>query len=189
MATAMARTTRPAICPPSRRVLSGSVADTSRALERFNAFEVPLAIEDGEPEPLGATVGNSPDGLPFGDVSQPLGSGGTDPGGIVLVGSGTGAGPAATTLIVAADRNERAPLARAVAVSVIRSPEEADLLTREATTSSSLWPVGKVPTGQTSLPSLWHTVKRGARTCATLPMAAVTVTPRASVTVLQTQMA
>jgi hypothetical protein len=167
------------------------VADTSRALEWFNAFEVPLAVGDDGPE-LGATVGNSPAGLPFGDVSQPLGSGGTDPGGIVLVGSGSGAGPgvpAATTLIVAAEWNESALLARAVAVSVIRSPEEADLLTKEPTTSSSLWPVGKVPTGQTSLPSLGHTVNRGAPTCATLPMAAVTVTPRASATVLQTQIA
>jgi len=168
------------------------VADTSRALEPFNAFEVPPATGDGEPEALGATVGNSPDGSPFGDVSQPLGSGGTDPGGIVLVGSGSGAGPgvpAATTLIVAADWNGWAPLARAVAVSVIRSPEEADLVTKEPTTSSSLWPVGKIPTGQTSLPSVGQTVKRGAWTCATLPMAAVTVTPRAPVIVLQTQIA
>ena len=168
------------------------MADTSRALERFNVFEVPAAFEDGKPEPTGATVGNSPDGSPFGDVSQPLGSGGTDPGGIVLVGSGRGAGPgvpAATTLIVAADWNEWALLPRTVAVSLIRSPEEADLLTKEPTTSSSLWPVGKVPTGQTALPSLGHTVKRGARTCATLPMAAVTVTPRAAVILLQTQIA
>jgi len=166
------------------------VADTSRALERFSAFGVPPAAGDGEPELLGATVGNSPDGSPFGDVSQGLGTGGTDTGGIVLVGSGGGAGPgvcAAMTLIVAADWNEWAPLARAVAVSVIRSPEEADLRTREPTTSCSAWPVGKVPTGQTSLPGLRHTVKRGASTCATFPMAAVTVTPRAPVTVLQTQ--
>lgn len=171
-------------------MLSGTVADTSRALERFNALEVPPAIGDGEPEAPGATVGNSPDGSPFGDVSQPLGSGGTDPGGIVLVGSGAGPGvAAATTLIVAADWNGWAPLARAVAVSVIRSPEEADLRTKEPTTSSSLWPVGKVPTRQTWLPSVGQTVKRGASTCATLPMAAVTVTPRASVIVLQTQIA
>ena len=168
------------------------MADTSRALERFKTLGALPAVADGRPEPLGATVGNSPDGSPFGDVSQPLGSGRTDPGGIVLVGSGSGVGPgepAAMTLTVAAEWKEPALVPRAVAVSVIRSPEEADLLTKEPTTSSSLWPVGKVPTGQTSLPSLWHTVKRGAPTCATLPMAAVTVTPRASVIVLQTQIA
>src|SRR5262249_58781733 len=91
MATATVRTARPANCTPSRRVLSGSVADTSRALERFKAFGVGPAAGDGEPEPLGATVGNSPDGSPFGDVK--LGTGGTDTGGIVLGGGGGGAGP------------------------------------------------------------------------------------------------
>ena len=141
---------------------------------------------------MGATVGNSPDGSPFGDVNQPLGSGGTDPGGIVLVGSGSGAGPglpAATTWIVAAERKEWAPRARAVTVSVIGSPEEAVLSTRALATSSSLWPVSKVPTGQTLRRSVGHTVNRGAPTCATLPIAAVTVTLLASVTVLQTQIA
>jgi hypothetical protein len=157
------------------------VADTSRALERFRALGARPAAEDGEPELPGATVGKSPDGSPFGEVSEPLGSGGTVPAGSVLLGSGWGdAGGGvlgAITLMVAAEWDELALLPCAVAVSVIRSPDTAARRTNEPATSSSLWPGGRVPTLQTAPFGLGHTVKRGASTCATLPMAAVTVTP------------
>lgn len=128
-------------------------------------------------------MGNSPDGSPFGEVNAPAGSGGSVPCGSVLlgtlgVGDGDGVGVlAATTSMVAAEWKESALLARAVAVTVICSPEDAALRTREPATSSSLWPAGKVPTVQTSPLALAHTVNRGASTCATRPMAAVTVTP------------
>jgi hypothetical protein len=209
-----------------RRVSSGRVADTFCSLERFKTFLVWPAAGDGEIALTGETVGNSPDGSPFGEVSAPpgppgsrggdpdgsvllarLGSGdadggvsappgppgrgGGDPDGSVLL-AGLGSGDAdgrraATTLTVAAEWKKRALLARAVAVSVIRSPEDAALRTKEPATSSSLWPVGKSPTVQTLPLGPGHTVNRGASTCAALPMAAVMLTPRASVTVLQTQ--
>lgn len=164
-----------------RRVSSGRVADTSFTAEWFKSFLAGPAGRDGELEPFGETVGNSPDGSPFGEVSAPAGSGGSVPCGSVLLGTlGVGDGDgvlAATTSMVAAEWKEAALLARAVAVTVICSPEDADLRTREPATSSSLWPAGKVPTVQTSPLALEHTVNRGASTCATLPMAAVTVTP------------
>jgi hypothetical protein len=242
MTIAVARTARPASCPPMRRVSSGRVADTFCPLERFKAFLVESPAGDGEIGPTGETVGNSPDESPIGEVSAPPGpsgraggdpdgivplaglgsadadggevsappvppgSGGGDPdGGVLLAGLGSGdadgggvplagircrdadGGRAATTLIVAAEWKEWALLARAVAVSVIRSPEGAALRTKEPATSSSLWPVGKSPTVQTLPLGPGHTVNRGAPTCAVLPMAAVMLTPRASVTVLQTQ--
>jgi hypothetical protein len=126
-------------------------------------------------------------------VYAPLGSVGTDTGGTVLVGRlGEGEGDgvlAATTLMVAAEWNESALLACTVAVSVIRSPETAALRTNAPATSSSLWPVGSVPTEQTRLCAFGHTVNRGASTCATFPRLAVTLTPWASATVVQTQIA
>jgi hypothetical protein len=158
------------------------VADTSRALERFRFFLAWRAAPDSEFEPAGETVGNSPDGSPFGDVSAPLGSEG-DPDPSVLLGrlgsvdaDGDGVA-AAITPTVAAEWKARALLARAVAVSVICSPEDAALRTNEAATSTSLWPVGRAPTVQTSLLGFGHTVNRGASTCAKLPMTAVTLTP------------
>lgn len=160
------------------------MADTSRALERFKTFVPRPRVADGEPELPGLTVGNSPDGSPFGEVSSPLGIGGSSPGGIVSagnvgVGDAVGDGVlAAMTLMVAAEWKELAALLpRAVAVSVIRSPAEAARRTKVPATSSSLCPVGKVPTVQTAPFGLGHTVKRGAPTCATFPRAAVTVTP------------
>jgi hypothetical protein len=175
-----------------RRLLSGSVCDTSRALERFRALAGRL-LGDSGPGLEGETVGNSPDGSPFGLVYDPLGSVGTDPGGTVLVGRlGSGDGDvvlAATTLMVAAEWNESAFLACTVAVSVICSPATAALRTNAPATSSSLWPVGSVPTEQTSPFDFGHTVNRGASTCATFPRVAVTLTPWASATVLQIQIA
>jgi hypothetical protein len=173
-------------------VLSGSVADTSRALERFKALPR-LVAADGELEPPGPTVGNKPEGSPFGGVSSPSGTGGSPAGGIVsagTVGVGVADGDgvlAAMTLIVAAEWKEPALVPRAVAVSVIRSPAEAARRTNAPATSSSLCPVGKVPTVQTARLGAGHTVKRGASMCAAFPRVAVTVTPRASATVLQTK--
>ena len=165
-----------------RRVSSGRVIDTSRTFDRFNAFVAWPAAEDGELELEGATMGNNPDGSPFGDLNAPLGNGGSARDGIVLVGRGgfgdaAGGVLAAVTLIVAAEWKDLALLPRAVAVSVIRSPEEAALRTKEPAISSSLWPAGKVPTVQTSPLGFAHTVNRGASTCATLLRATVTVTP------------
>jgi hypothetical protein len=173
-----------------RRLSSGSVADTSRALLRFRAL-VARALGDSGPGLEGATVGNSPDGSPFGLVNPPPGTEGTGAGGTVgKLGSGEGdVVLAGTTLIVAAAWNESAFLPRTVAVSVICSPETAALRTNGPATSSSLWPIGSVPTEQTSPFGFGHTVNRGASTCATLPRVAVTLTLRASATVLQTQIA
>lgn len=157
------------------------MADTARAWERFKTPVWPLAA-DGELEPPGPTVGNSPDGSPFGGVSSLFGTGGSSPGGIGpagTVGCGDADGDgvlAAMTLIVAAAWKEPALVPRAVAVSVIRSPAEAARRTNTPATSSSLCPVGKVPTVQTALFGAGHTVKRGALMCAALPRAAVTVT-------------
>jgi hypothetical protein len=157
------------------------VADTARALERFKTLVWPLAA-DGELEPPGPTVGNNPDGS-LGGMSSLLGTGGSSPGGISAAGT-VGCGDAdgdgvlaAMTLIVAAEWKEPALVPRAVAVSVIRSPAEAALRTKTPATSSSLCPVGKVPTVQAALFGAGHTVKRGALTCAAFPSAAVTVTP------------
>jgi hypothetical protein len=164
-----------------RRVSSGRVVDTSRAFDRFKAFVARPAAEEGELE--GATMGNNPDGSPFGDLNAPPGNGASARDGIVLVGKGgpgdAGGGGvlAAVTLIVAAEWKEPALLPRTVALSVIRSPEEAALRTKEPAISSSLWPAGKVPTVQTSPLGCAHTVNRGASTCATLLRATVTVTP------------
>ena len=166
-----------------RRVSSGSVADTSRALEGSRFFLVWRTAPDGELEPAGETVGNSPDGSPFGDVSAPLGSEGSDPDPSVLLGrlgsvdADADGVAAAITPTVAAEWKARAVLARAVAVSVICSPEDAALRTNEAATSTSLWPVGRAPTVQTSPLGFGHTVNRAASTCATLPTTAVTLTP------------
>jgi hypothetical protein len=159
------------------------VADTSRALERFSAFALRPGVADGALELPGPTVGNNPDGLPFGEMSSPLGTGGSSPDGMVAagtvgVGDAVGDGVlAAMTLMVAAEWKELALLPRAVAVSVIRSPAEAARRTEASATSSSLCPAGKMPTVQTARFGLGHTVKRGASTCATFPRAAVTVTP------------
>lgn len=174
-----------------RRVLSGRVADASRAVERFKTFFAGSpAVLDGALEPAGETVGKSPDGSLFGEVSGPPGSGGSDPGGSVLlgrVGAGVAGGGAATTSTVAEEWKDFALLAWAVAVSVICSPGVAALRTEAAAISSSLWPVGRAPTVQTLPLDFGHTVNRGTSTCATLPMATVTLTPLASVTVLQTE--
>lgn len=165
-----------------RRLSSGSVADTSRALARFKTLGARPVRALG-PGLEGETVGNSPDGSPFGLVYAPLGSEGTGAGATVgRLGSGDGDGEgdvvlAATTLMVAAEWNEPAFVARTVAVSVIRSPETAALRTNAPATSSSLWPVGSVPTEQTSAFGFGHTVNRGALTCATFPRVAVTRTP------------
>lgn len=158
------------------------MAETFRALERFRTLVWPLAA-DGELDAPGPTVGNNPDGSPFGEVSSPIGTGGSSPGGIGLagtvgVGEAVGDGVlAAMTLIVPAEWAEPALVPRAVAVSVIRSPAEAARRTKAAAISSSLCPVGKVPTVQTARFGAGHTVKRGASMCAAFPRVAVTVTP------------
>jgi hypothetical protein len=157
------------------------VADTSRALERFRTLAWPL-VADGELEEPGPTVGNNPDGS-FGEVSSLLGTGGSSPGGIGLAGTvGVGVADgdgvlAAMTLIVAAAWKESALVPRAVAVSVTRSPAEAARRTKAPAISSSLCPVGKVPTVQTARFGAGHTVKRGASMCGAFPRVAVTVTP------------
>ena len=157
------------------------MADAFRASERFRTLARGLAA-DGELDAPGSTVGNNPDGSPFGEVSSLLGTGGSSPGGIGLAGTvgcgGVGDGVlAAMTLIVAAEWAEPALVPRAVAVSVIRSPAEAARRTKAPAISSSLCPVGKVPTVQTARFGAGHTVKRGAPMCAAFPSVAVTVTP------------
>src|SRR5262249_58832016 len=80
MAIAVARTARPASCPPIRRVSSGSVVDTARALERFKTLVWPLAA-DGELEPAGPTGGHNPHGS-FGGGGPPLRARGRPPRGV-----------------------------------------------------------------------------------------------------------
>ena len=84
------------------------MADAFRALERFRTLVWGLAA-DGELDAPGLTVGNNPDGSPFGEVSSLLGTGGSSPGGIGLAGT-VGVGEAvgdgvltAMTLIVPAE--------------------------------------------------------------------------------------
>ena len=142
IAIALARTTRPASCPPMRREFSGSVADAvvaSGCLGSFGARPAgALVLVDGE------TVGKSPDGS-VGEVNAPLGNAGSDVPGSDVPGSvsptaGAGDGDvelAATTSIVASAWKEVDLLAFAVAVSVICSPAGAASRTRAAATSSS----------------------------------------------------
>ena len=194
IAIALARTTRPASCPPIRRVLSGRVADTVVASGCLGSFLAWLDDDDALVPDVGETVGNSPEGS-VGVVNAPLGSGGNDVPGSVLPGT-IGAGGSGgvgelgeTTLIVALAWKEVAPPARAVAVSVIRSPTEAAAATRAAATISADWLVGKSPTVQTVPFRCGHTVNRGAATLAAFPALTVTVAPWASAPVLHTQIA
>ncbi len=174
------------------RELSGRIADTVVASEFFGSFPDWSEALVTAPELVeGETVGNSPDGS-VGEVSVPppsvlKGSGGSDSAGMVLLGT---LGEAdATISIVAAAWKEVALVPFAVAVSVIRFPAAAAAPTWTPATSSSLWPVGRVPTVQTAPLRCEHTLNRGAATWATAPMLAVTVTPLAAAAVLQTQIA
>jgi hypothetical protein len=192
MAIALARTARPASCPPMRRESSGSVADTVVASAFFGSFlfwpGAPVADDEGE------TVGNSPDGS-VGEVSEPSGSeipGSESPTDELVDESEGELEPevvevlAATTLIVAALSNEVALLAFTVAVSVIFSPTGAASRTRTAASSSSLCFVGKSPTVQASPFGAGHTVNCGDSTCVVLPMLTVTVAVLLSAPVLHT---
>ena len=96
---------------------------------------------------------------------------------------------AATMSTVAAASNAVAFVPLAVAVSVIFFPAAAAAPTLTTASSSSLWPVGSVPTVQTSPLCCEHTLNCGAPTWATAATVAVTVTPAASAPVVQTQIA
>jgi len=174
--------------------LSGDVADTVVASDFFGSFvawpeDGVLVLAPGE------TVGNNPEGS-VGEVNAPLGSGGSDVPGTVLPGSvppGTaGSGEVeldATTPTVALAWNEVAPLAFAVAVSVICSPAGAASRTRAPATISADWLVGRLPTVQTAPLCCGHTVNRGAATLAAFPTLTVTVVPALAAPVLHTQIA
>ena len=192
---ALARTTSPASCPPIRRVLNGRVADTVAASGGLGSFLAWAWLGDDALVPdVGETVGNSPEGS-AGVVNAPLGSGGSDAPGSVPPGTmGTGGSGGATELdettpIVALAWKEVAPPARAVAVSVIRSPTEAAAATCVAATISADWLVGKSPTVQTAPFRCGHTVNRGAATLAAFPTLTVTLAPWLTAPVLHTQIA
>jgi hypothetical protein len=141
MAIAMVSTTSPASCPPMIRVLSGRVADVSRVFERFRTFLGWGAAVEGGLDAAGETVGNSPDGLLFGKVNAPKGLRCGENGGswkVGRIGTGDAEGALTETLTVAAERAESAILPRAVAVSVMCSPDVAPLPTKRPATSSSL---------------------------------------------------
>jgi hypothetical protein len=151
--------------------------------------DVALGLVEGE------TVGNSPDGS-VGEVNAPLGSAGNVlPGTVGSGGIESEPEPEpepeldfdAATPIVALAWKEVAPLAFAVAVSVIFSPADAASRTRAPATISSDWLVGKSPTVQTSPRGCGHTVNVGAFTFAAFPTLTVTVVSRLSARVLQTK--
>ena len=195
IAIAAASRTRPASCPPMRREFSGRVADAAVASDCLGSLvawpeDAALGLDDE-----GETVGNSPDGS-VGEVNAPLGNGGNDVPGSELPGSAGGTVEPepepeldATTLIVALALNEVAPLAFAVAVSVMFSPADAASRTRAPATISLDWLVGRSPTVQTAPLCCGHTENFGASTFAALPVLTVTVVPRLSAPVLQTKIA
>src|SRR5215472_366614 len=197
MAIALANRTRPASCPPMRRELSGNVADTVVASDCFGSLVAWLADAAALVLDPGETVGNSPEGS-VGEVNAPLGNGGNEvPGGSGTPGSvppGTAGGGEvevldATTPIVALAWNEVAPLALAVAVSVICSPTDAASRTRAPATISLAWLTGRLPTVQTAPLRCGHTVNPGACTLAAFPTPTVTVVPVLAAPVLHTQIA
>jgi hypothetical protein len=141
---------------------------------------------------LGETVGKSPDGLP-GEVTPRLGSGGSDTGGTVLlagggVALGVRAGAAMTTAAAEA-RKVTAPLAAAVATSLICWPEAAAFRTLTLTCNSSDWPAGSFPRSQVGPILSGQTVNCGESTPLTRPMFTLTITSWLFGLVLQIQIA
>lgn len=180
-----------------RRELSGRVADVAVASDCLGSLVAWPPEDDALGLDEGETVGNSPDGS-VGEVNAPLGNAGNDVPGSELPGSAGGVVEPepepepeldATTLIVALALNEVAPLAFAVAVSVMFSPTDAASRTRAPATISSDWLVGRSPTVQTAPLCCGHTENFGASTFAAFPTLTVTVVPRLSAPVLQTKIA
>jgi hypothetical protein len=183
---AIARTARPASCPPIRRGFSGSGSDADVALiarERRwpGAARVTGRLVDG----CGDTVGNRPVGLVTAAAGSGAGgsggSGGAGAGaGGVGVGVGEGDGDTETILNAAAALPEVAPLAFAFAVSLTWRPAWAAFRTFTWTRSSSACPFGRFPRAQVDPLALGQTENRGAPTCLSWRIAASTVTALAS---------
>jgi hypothetical protein len=157
---AAASTTRPASCPPIRRVFSGRVSDTLVAL--IALCPLAAAPADSLADGCGDTVGNSPAGLvplPAGSGSGIGGSGGADAAlgaGVV----GVGDAGADTILNESAALNETAPGAFACAVSFRCRPGLAAWRTFTRTRSSSAWPRGRFPSAHVARSGLGQIVNR-----------------------------
>lgn len=194
IAMAAARTTRPASCPPIRRMLRGSVSEAEVALIPreflWRAAEVPAArLAAG----CGETVGNRPEGLA--GVLSGLGSAGAGivgSGGIGLVLGGglvvEGAGFGAATILTEPDAlKDATPFALACAMSVTWWPGLASFRTATRTCSSSAWPCGRFPRAQVAPLAFGQTENRGAAAPLTCWIAALTATCLMLPWVLQTQ--
>jgi hypothetical protein len=163
-------------------------------------------LDLSEPLPLdGNTVGKSPDGF-VGDVIAPSGSEppgserpgrpgsepsvGSEPpdGGGVGDGVGVGAG-AAVTLTVELALPDVAPLACAVAVSVILVPGDAPAETAVPASSSQACPVDSGPRLQTLLFAFAQIANVGAATSGTFPVLTVTDVALLAAPVVHTRIA
>jgi hypothetical protein len=211
IAMAPASTARPANWAPMSLGLSGRVAAV--VTTRVAAWRWCCGPTAGPglglaPE-LGATVGNSPDGLTAGAVLDSGGSvaGGSAAGGSVVGGSvaggsvaggsvplpgwlGPGAGGADAMTTTPADAwKAAAPGPLALAVRSTCLPRAAAFRTLTLACSSSDWPTGRFPRWQTDLLKSGQTVNRAESTPATWAICAVTVTFRLRLLVLHIQIA
>jgi hypothetical protein len=92
-----------------------------------------------------------------------------------------------STRSVADAANEVAPAADAFAVIRTCSPRAALALTLTATSSSSAWPTGRLPTVQVAPRAAGQTVNSGAPTCCAGATTAVTEAPVLAAFVLHSQ--
>lgn len=186
MAIAPNSTARPTSCPPISRASSGSVADALAAACLAECGLTPGKF--GVPVlglVLGGTVGNSPAGL-LGEVPVP-GSAGSEVGGSVTPGRLALTVGVRTTTSVADPESDRDPLADALAVSLTCSPSGAVDCTSTAASSSSTWPVGRLPTLHVVPSGTGQTMKLGASTWRADPTLARTLVPELAAVVLHTQ--
>src|SRR6266496_561881 len=177
---AIARTARPASCPPIRRGFSGSGSEADVALiarERRwpGAARMTGRLVDG----CGDTVGNRPAGLVRAAAESGAGGSGGSGGagaGAGEVGVGEGEGETETILSEAAALPEVAPFAFAFAVSLTCRPAWAAFRTFTWTCSSSACLFGRFPRVQVDPLAFGQTENRGVPTCLSWRIAASTVT-------------
>lgn len=191
IAIAAARTTRPASCPPIRRMFRGSVAETEVALMRCEFLRSPAVLRPAEPTvACGETVGNSPEGSPVLSGLGSAGAGMVGSGGSGLVlGGGVVAGAGCRRMIMTEldALKEMASFAFAFAMSVTWWPMMASFRTATRTCSSSAWPCGRFPRAQVAPLGAGHTENCGVAVPLVCWTAALTVTFLVLPWVLQTQ--
>jgi len=198
IAMAAARTTRPASCPPIKRVFRGSVSETAIALIPREFLRPPAKTPAaGLAVCCGETVGNRPDGLlsMLGGLGTPgiPASGSTElmlGTGLVVEWEGEGDGVAAETTVTEPDAlKDIASFALASAASVTWSPGLASFATATWACSSSACPCGRFPTAQVVPLASGQAENRGVPTPLACHVAALTVTCSVLPPVLQTQIA